>query len=800
DSFDPTLVAYGTASITCVVDSVAVLTNYIQFDTVCQRGTITRTFRVFDAAGTSAHCAPKIVVQNAQHYYVRFPDDLSVVQCDTAGNSYGQPVFFGDKCEKMTVSFTETAQYGTPDACIRIERTWKIYNGCAFDSTMSLVAVPNPNPHAVPTHAENLPGPVVSEAGTTGPWAPTVSKIAPNSPQPTNFNTYWSATVNGYTYKQIIRVIDLEMPVAYCPATEPVFVDLSANDLFLWNANYSASPGAAEQDLCEGATDLRLTVSDACYGPRVGVDYQLALDLDGDGSPETLVNSTDLPAPGAVLYNNAGGGGLAREYDKRPVNQNDKYQFALRTDTVGRNLVVRLVWQSAASPTSDVPLQLPLGDHSIQWTVYDGCGNETTCSYAFRVEDPDGTCSPTALTVSGHIRTETGAGIANVAVEISGTHPSLPPFTNFALTDGQGAYAFDVAAGANYTITPFHDISPLNGVSTFDLLLINKHVLGLETISSPYRTLAADANKSNSVTTFDIVEFRKLILGIYQQLPNLPSWRFLPAGHIFSNPANPFTGGFLEKITVNDAPPGPAVHDFTGFKLGDVNGNANPSFSNQNADDRGDRAVLTIEVDDRTVGRGEVFDLFFRAEKPVAGMQFSLNFPGMEVLEVLPGEGLDKEHFAIFNAENSLAMSWERGGVAVFGLRFRAQQAGRVRNILRLSDRIARSEAYTEMLEPMAMALRFGPDETLAPFEFELFPNQPNPFAESTRISFYLPKAKTATLRVWDSTGRLLLEKTQACPAGRNTVLADGLGTGSSMLFYSVETDADRAVGKMVRW
>ncbi|MFN0014202.1 MAG: HYR domain-containing protein, partial [Saprospiraceae bacterium] len=213
DSFDPTLVAYGTASITCVVDSVAVLTNYIQFDTVCQRGTITRTFRVFDAAGTSAHCAHKIVVQNAQHYYVRFPDDLSVVQCDTAGNSYGQPVFFGDKCEKMTVSFTETAQYGAPDACIRIERTWKVYNGCAFDSTMSFVAVPNPNPNAVPTHAENLPGPVVSEAGTTGPWAPTVSKIAPNSPQPTNFNTYWSATVNGYTYKQIIRVIDLEMPV-----------------------------------------------------------------------------------------------------------------------------------------------------------------------------------------------------------------------------------------------------------------------------------------------------------------------------------------------------------------------------------------------------------------------------------------------------------------------------------------------------------------------------------------------------------------------------------------------------------
>jgi len=798
ENFDPTLVAYGVVETSCVVDSLATLLNYQQFDTVCRRGTITRTFRVFDASGNSGQCSQRVTVANKQHYFVRFPDDLVVFQCDTSGD-YGAPAFFGVECENMTAAFTENRVFNALDACLRIERTWTVYNGCAYDAGLPFVAVPNPNPNANPLHADNQPGPVVSAAGTTGDWAPTVSKVAPADPAATNFSTFWSDSVNGYTYKQIIRVIDSEQPVfENCPAAAPVFVDLSANDLYLWNGNFAPAPGPND-DLCEGNTDLQITMTDACYGARVSVDYQIVLDLDADGSTETLINSTDLPDAGTVLYNNVNGGGLARQYDTRPVAQAERYQFTLRTDTVGDDLVARIVWSSASAPGTDVPLQLPLGDHQITWTVFDGCGNETSCSYTFRVEDPDGTCSPTVQKISGHIRTESGAGIVNVAVELKGTHPALPPFTNFALTDNQGAYSFDVPAGSAYGVTPFFDINPLNGVSTFDLLLINKHVLGLESITTPYRMLAADGNKSNTVTTFDIVEFRKLILGIYQQLPALPSWRFVPAGHVFSNPANPFAGGFPEKIFSDPPPPDLSALDFIGFKLGDINGNANPAFASEQTEDR-DQPVLHLDADDRSVAPGEIFTTRFQTEKAVAGMQFTLNFPGLEVLEVLPEAGLSEENFAVFNPENSLTMSWERGGTAVFGLRVRALEAGRLHDMLRLSNRIARSEAYSESLEVMQLALRFGAETQGLTAGFELFQNQPNPFSETTRIGFYLPQAKTAVLRVWDSTGRLLWETTREYPAGYQSVAIGGLGSGAAVLYYSLETDSDRAVRKMLRW
>lgn len=805
ENFDPSFSAYGFASTSCTVDSTAMLINYQQFDTVCSRGTIARTFRVFDAGGTSGQCTQQIVVENEQRYFVRFPDDLVIMACDTSG-SYGAPAFFGTGCENMVASFVEATVFNVPDACFRIERTWKIYNACAYDSSQALIAVPNPDPNALAVHPDNQPGPVVSEAGTVGDWAPTLSKIGPNDLTPTDFSTFWAVHANGYTYKQIIRVIDLEQPIVEdCPAGAPIFVDLSDNDLHLWNANFSADPGNPNEDLCEGVADLEVTVTDACFGPNLGVDYLLFLDLDGDDVQESVVNSTDLPLPGTILFNNVNtpnyAGGQLRQYDTRPVGQNARYQFVLRADTVGRRQVVRLVWHIPATPGSDTPLQLPLGNHRIQWTVYDNCGNETTCAYNFRVEDPDGTCAPTVLTVGGTVKTETGAGIPGVAVELNGTHPVLPPFTQFALTDAQGAFSFTLPASSSYTLKPFRDDNPLNGVSTFDLLLINKHVLGLEAIPSPYRTLAADANKSNTVTTFDIVEFRKLILGLYQQLPALPSWRFVAANHIFSNPANPFSGGFPEQIDVTNLQASALpVQNFIGFKVGDVNGNTNPNFAGVVVEDR-NRPVLYLDVSDHLVTAGDVVRVRVRADKSVAGMQFTLNYPGLEVLDLIPGAGLSDEQFVIFNIENSLAVSWETGGLLEFVLRFRVLESGSLREKLQLSNRIARSEAYSADLSLMQVALRFG-DNTVSVAGFELFQNQPNPFDAATSIGFYLPEVKTATLRLWDSAGRLLWETTQAYPAGNHAITVEShlLGAGIGLLYYQLETDTDRAVRKMLRF
>jgi hypothetical protein len=142
-----------------------------------------------------------------------------------------------------------------------------------------------------------------------------------------------------------------------------------------------------------------------------------------------------------------------------------------------------------------------------------------------------------------------------------------------SLTDAQGQFNqcnhSPCLPCAKYKITPEMDQDPKNGVTTFDLLLISKHILNLEPLTSPYKIIAADANKSNTITTFDIVTLRKLILGVTSSLaPDNTSWRFVDRSYVFPNPFNPF-GGFPEFRESEITSIIPA--DFVGVKIGDIN-------------------------------------------------------------------------------------------------------------------------------------------------------------------------------------------------------------------------------------
>lgn len=173
-------------------------------------------------------------------------------------------------------------------------------------------------------------------------------------------------------------------------------------------------------------------------------------------------------------------------------------------------------------------------------------------------------------TVGGNIKTNWGVSMQEVRVDITGG------ITAHVFTDTLGNYKFDnVPAGGNYTIQPSFDLNDLNGVTTYDLVLISKHILGIELLNSPWKIIAGDINRSNSITTFDIVEARKVILGINPSFPANSSWRFFPANSSFPDPTNPFGGGMpLEFISINNLQANHSTADFNGVKVGDVNNTA----------------------------------------------------------------------------------------------------------------------------------------------------------------------------------------------------------------------------------
>ena len=91
----------------------------------------------------------------------------------------------------------------------------------------------------------------------------------------------------------------------------------------------------------------------------------------------------------------------------------------------------------------------------------------------------------------------------------------------------------DLAVGGDYSVVPSLDADADNGVTTYDIVLITRHILGIEPFTSPYQTIAADANNTQTVTTLDVVDIRKVILQMENGFPNNTSWRFVDVEHVF---------------------------------------------------------------------------------------------------------------------------------------------------------------------------------------------------------------------------------------------------------------------------
>ncbi|HNG89306.1 MAG TPA: HYR domain-containing protein, partial [Saprospiraceae bacterium] len=384
--FNPDLNTYGDVdSRTCRVHSITQSIDSSQFNSSCRVGQLTRYFRTFDVSGMpGSSCSQRIKVEYEQSYFVRFPDDLIVTACSN-GASWGEPTFFGVDCERMSATFTDEVFYVVPDACYKVDRTWRVFNTCTNNPNQPLTVVPNPTPHATLNHPTNLIGPVVSASGTPAPWAASVVAVMPGAPL-FDYSTLWSLTTNGYTYKQIIKVVDLEKPTTIsCPQGGVSSGDLTNNDPNLWNESYWVDQGS--NDMREAPIKLNLVARDACAGSDVSIRYLLFLDLENNGVRETVISSATPPTAGTVLYNNAQnpnyGGGSSRVFDERNVPTSSKYRFALQTTVQNNTKVAQVMWNSQDMPLNYVLPQLPYGQHRIQWTVEDKCGSTSTCEYNF---------------------------------------------------------------------------------------------------------------------------------------------------------------------------------------------------------------------------------------------------------------------------------------------------------------------------------------------------------------------------------------------------------------------------------
>src|SRR5690625_2288632 len=118
--------------------------------------------------------------------------------------------------------------------------------------------------------------------------------------------------------------------------------------------------------------------------------------------------------------------------------------------------------------------------------------------------------------VQGTIATEKGDAVGNV--EMKAVLGSGSPMTT--VTSGDGAYNFSIHDGSNVSLVPSKNTGFANGVTTHDLIYIQRHVLQKQLLESKYQRIAAYVDGNDRVDDYEVMELRQLVMRPDTELPN----------------------------------------------------------------------------------------------------------------------------------------------------------------------------------------------------------------------------------------------------------------------------------------
>jgi len=454
-----------------------------------------------------------------------------------------------------------------------------------------------------------------------------------------------------------------------------------------------------------------------------------------------------------------------------------------------------------------------VGSNQITLTVIDQSNNSASCNGEIRVVDANNLCPVprTAINISGNITDEIGQMMEQVSVRLD--HSGVAP----SMTNQAGNFQLDsVPVGLDYTILPERNFDPLNGVSTFDLVVLNRHILGLQYINSPYKLIAADVNRSGTITTYDLVSLRRIILRLTDKFPNNTSWRFIMRDFVFDDPSNPLAEYFPEVYSIQKAPGNDMnMGGFIAIKVGDVNNSASTT-SFVEGESRSATDLWTLLVEDKTFTKGSIVEIPIKAKnwRQILGFQFALQVdPALEILDIQTGDipKINQENIGLhYKDKGIITASWEQVVATkntlitptIYTLKVKVNQTISTTEAISIHKDFMKAEAYQEQVNdlPTLMDLQLEVSTTAtSTVQTKLYQNRPNPFGKNTVIGFDLVEAQTASLKIMDLSGRIIKHYQDYFQQGYNEVLLQKESLpNEGLYYYQLETKNTIETKKML--
>ncbi len=785
----------------------------------CGEGTVTRTWTVFDKQGYQNSCVQIISLVNLNPFRasdINWPAHYETEKCysqltpESLPAGYNRPTFNTVNCGLVAASYKDQVFKLIDGACEKVIRTWTVLDWCTYNESNPTLG------QGWYVYTQNIK---------------IVNKTAPV------FIGSSGSAFDGCTDRTIPAYgnCDGEVEIKMYAKDD---CNNNAEDL-IWHYTVYAEDGLTQ--LYAGATStfkrvmpigkyvIKWVVEDKC-GNKSYCTQKVNVVESKKPTPYciTYLTTTTMNSDGTALI-------WAKDFDKDSYD-NCTPQSALWFTFFGATPVRDLIdsehyfkgngilateaeyragvaqrWLPTMNSSgrmfscADIPNGISQ-QISLDMTVTDLAGNQDYCTVVIVLQDNANVCPDNAtqqVVVSGKA-TLNGSGMKQVEVVLKSTKPEM---NKTIYTDNKGQFVLDkLNKGFDYTVSLSDNSQVLNGVSTLDLVMIQRHILELELLQTAEQVIAADADNSGRISASDLTVIRKLILGVTTQFPNgQQSWRFITAGQTFADKKDPFP--FKETYTYNSLTESKVEQNFVGIKIGDVNNTVDIDLTNSSTETRANNALmLTSDVQRSDNGIISV-DVLASEFTELAGYQFTMEFNAeayelADIVYALPGMsesnfGMNRMDAGIittsWHKENPIALAKD---AVLFTLKFKSKTPSTSSDIVKISSKVTPAVAFDQELKAKDIRLI---QRSVATDSYVLMQNRPNPFQASTQIEFVLPQAADAVITITDITGKVVKSIQGFYNKGVNAVMISSEDIGTTGVFmYKIDSGSFTDTKKMI--
>ena len=409
------------------------------------------------------------------------------------------------------------------------------------------------------------------------------------------------------------------------------------------------------------------------------------------------------------------------------------------------------------------------------WSAMDWCtGESLDHQQIIVVTDTCGNADGDILTLSGTIVDPYDNFIQDVTLNLmsnSSVHDQID------IRDG--TYFFNVPESPEVFYLD-KESSYRNGVSTLDLIWLQKHFKDPTVLQNSYQLIAGDVNNNGLVEPIDMMQIRELILGKRDAFVEVRPWQFIDISTQRAYSKIPSRTKYQE-------------NNWIGIKMGDVNFDSDYLIRSTSRSAE-EIYPLVIEAADL---EGNTTSMAVRMTDQIllAGWQLSLNLSAFDDWRIRPGEViLNEENLNIY--DEGINISWNsldskqkfETGAVLFYIDIPNTTERIDPNSILLNESF-QSEVYTSDLKgrPIGLKYQVGSDE----FTFSTYPN---PVDRYQLFEFYTPESTRAEITIYSIGGKEMEAFTVDLQRGTSThqhTLKESYKSG--MYVYQIRT-ADKVL------